>query len=128
MVADTAGRDLAMLEVTTLLHRECESDVEVLKACSTFYANATDVPNLPNDSGAWTNTAQNTFRLLCEIRKQALQMNKLQIYALMVFDCAMIQLGGLVVQSRVNKIGNPKEAVFVVDLIAKWLFAIAPEF
>jgi hypothetical protein len=45
----------------------------------------------------------------------------------MVFDCAMLQLGGLAVQSRGNKIANPQDAVRLAELAANWLLSVAPE-
>ena len=46
----------------------------------------------------------------------------------MVFDFAMLQLGGLAVQSRGNKITNLQDAVHSADLTANWLTKLAPEF
>jgi hypothetical protein len=60
-------------------------------------------------------------------RHHVRQRNPIPPYALMVFDCAMLQLGGLAVQSRGNKIANPHDAVRLAELVANWLVSVAPE-
>jgi hypothetical protein len=81
---------------------------------------------LAPDDGA-SLIARNTFNLVREIRHHALKMNDLSVYALMVFDCAMLQLGGLAIQSRQNKIARPDGAVKLADVASKWLLAVVPE-
>jgi hypothetical protein len=85
------------------------------------------VPELPAEAANWPHSARNIFLFVCEIRKQALQFNKLSVYGLLVFDCAMLQLGGLNLKSRENKITNPHDAVCLADLVADWLTTVAPD-
>ena len=126
MRADTAGRDFAMLEVTTLLHRSTDANANVAKLCYALYTiDSSDVPS-PQDLPEWSDVERNTFELTREIRKQALQFTDLVNYAILVFDCAMMQLGGLVVQSRGNKIASPKDAVTVAEFTARWLALLGP--
>ncbi len=48
-------------------------------------------------------------------------------YALMVFDQAMIQFGGLAYTVSRNKITAPQDAALLAGLTAKWLLAIAQD-
>ncbi len=70
-------------------------------------------------------TRMNSIR---EVRRQALEIGNIATYALMVFDCVMLQLGGLGVQSRGNKIHNPREALRLSELAAAWLSPLVAAF
>ncbi len=74
-----------------------------------------------------SNRARNTLKLLAEIRKQALRRAKPSIYALMVFDCTLLQLAGLAWPSG-NKITHPPDAARLASLTTNWLQRVAPEF
>ncbi len=128
MRADAAGKDLAMLEVTTLLHQGAVSTVDLIQQCSGLYAVQCDVPEQLANADQTTDIARNTFSFIREIRKQAVSLNVFPVYALLVFDCAMMQLGGLGIQGRGNKISNPQAAVLLAKLSAEWLIAAEPEF
>jgi hypothetical protein len=124
--ADVATRDLAMLETTLLLHQLIlPPDKSLVEECRTIYTAGFEIPELaPNKT---LPLVQNTLKLIQEIRQHVLQQNQIQPYVLMVFDCSMLQLGGLAVQSRGNKIANPQDAVRLADLTASWLASVAPE-
>jgi hypothetical protein len=119
-------RDLAMLEVTALLHQPADGEPSLVQHCKILYRNQVDLPD-DLDYTQGPNRARNTFKLLAEIRKQALKQADPSIYALMVFDCAMLQLGGLAWPSR-NKITHPQDAALLGTLTANWLRQVAPEF
>jgi CheY-like chemotaxis protein len=119
-------RDLAMLEVTALLHQPIDGEPTLLQHCMTFYGDRVDVPDDP-DVTQGSNRARSTLKLIAEIRKQALKRAKPSIYALMVFDCAMLQLGGLAWPYG-NKITHPPNAARLASLTASWLRRVAPEF
>jgi hypothetical protein len=68
-----------------------------------------------------TDQARNTLKLIAEIRAQALKRADLPVYTLMVFDHAMIQLGGLYFGVSCNKIASPTDAVRLSALAARWL-------
>ncbi len=124
--ADTATRDLAMLETTLLLHqRNLPQGKNLVEECKAVYAAGVGVPELP--PGENLPLIQNSLTLIREIRCHILQNNEIAAYALMVYDCAMMQLGGLAVQSQGNKIANPKDAVRLTELAAGWLASVAPE-
>jgi hypothetical protein len=98
----------------------------LLQHCMTFYGDRVDVPDDP-DVTQGSNRARSTLKLIAEIRKQALKRAKPSIYALMVFDCAMLQLGGLAWPYG-NKITHPPNAARLASLTASWLRRVAPEF
>jgi len=91
-----------------------------------LYRDQVDVPD-DLDYPRGSNRARNTFTLLAEIRKQALKRAEPAIYALMVFDCAMLQLGGLAWPCG-NKITHPPDAALLGTLTGNWLRQVAPEF
>jgi hypothetical protein len=115
-----------MLETTLLLHqRNLPQGKSLVEECKAVYSAGVEVPEVvPNEN---LPLVQNALKLIREIRQQVLQKNHISAYTLMVFDCAMLQLGGLAVQSRGNKIANPKDAVRLAELAANWLPSVAPE-
>jgi hypothetical protein len=119
-------RDLAMLEVTALLHQPTDGEPRLVQHCKALYTNQVDVSE-HLDFIHGSNRARNTLKLIAEIRKQALTRAKPSIYALMVFDCALLQLGGLAWRSG-NKITHPPDAAFLSSLTASWLRRVAAEF
>jgi hypothetical protein len=125
--ADVAVRDLAMLEVTSLLHRNIELDEDFFESCADLYVPGTTVPDAcPTDSGI--NVHRNTYELIREVRRQGLRIGNIATYALMVFDCVMQQLGGLGVESRGNKIHKPGDALRLAELAATWLTPLVAAF
>jgi len=124
-VAGVNVRDLAMLEVTALLHQSRDGEVCLVRHCSEFYRDSVEPP-ADIDFTAGTNRARNTLSLLVEIRKQALAQTTPAVYALMVYDQALVQLGGLEWLSG-NKICNPSDAVHLVWLTAQWLPRVASQ-
>jgi CheY-like chemotaxis protein len=123
--ADVAVRDLAMLEVTSLLHGNVALDDHLVEDCKPLYVPGTIIEDTcPTDSAI--SIHRNTYELIREIRRQALEIGDLKTYALMVFDCAMLQVGGLGVQGHGNKIRNPRAALLLADLAAVWISSLAP--
>jgi hypothetical protein len=124
--ADTAVRDLAMLEITLLLHQEISLPARgLVDECGALYSTGVGVPEAaPSSPSAMV---ENTFTLIREIRRRVLEKNQMQVYALMIFDCAMLQLGGLAIQSHGNKIMHPLDALRLAELTSKWLVSIIPE-
>lgn len=123
--SDVAVRDLAMLEVTSLLHRNVALDDHLVGDCKALYLPETMIPDAyPTDSAP--SVHRNTYELICEIRRQGLKIGDIKTYALMVFDCAMLQVGGLGLRSRGNKIHNQRAALLLAELATKWLSSLAP--
>lgn len=119
-------RDLAMLEVTSLLHQSLEGHESLVQLCSAAYADGVDLPEDIGDTAS-SDIANNTLQLIREIRKQALKRATAEVYALMVFDIATMQLWGLAYTVSRNKIKNPQDAALLATFISAWLKRIAPD-
>jgi hypothetical protein len=111
-------RDLAALEVSALLHQPSARGMSLVTHCKHLYDNST-----VNDTGSGKSPdlVRNVVTLIHEIRARAVQLASPSIYSLMVFDSAMIQLGGLAFGTSCNKITNPQDAALVAALTARWL-------
>jgi len=109
--------DLAMLEVSLLLH--IESEESLVKSLEVLYSKSWATEALASSS----DIQRNVFRLVREIRNQALQIDKLRIYAICVFDQSLIQLGGLAFRSSCNRINFPGDAARLSALASKWIEA-----
>jgi len=119
----TAGRDLAVLEVSVLLHQRL--DVETLiQVCSVTY----DVAK-PLDANSFASVtdplAQNIIEFIRGLRAGVNTWNRAAVYALLVFDFALIQLGGLSFGSSGNRIADPRAAGVVTAFAAEWYTNIA---
>jgi len=121
-------RDLAMLEVSALLHQAVEGDGSLVRHGARLYAEARGLP-VEIDLASGPAIQRNTLQFVSEVRKQALRRAELPVYALMVFDNAVMQLGGLEFGSgaSANKINNPLDAAVLAALAARWLRLTAPE-
>jgi CheY-like chemotaxis protein len=119
----TAGRDLAVLEVSVLLHQRL--DVETLiQVCSVIYDVAK--PLDANSFGSVTDPlAQNIIEFIRGLRAGVNTWNRAAVYALLVFDFALIQLGGLSFGSSGNRIADPRTAGVVTAFAAEWYTNIA---
>jgi len=122
-----AAKDLAYLEVTTLLFARGEGCVDLVDECRGLYEGPVAIGDGFEFSAGGT-VAQNVKRFIAEIRRAALASTDASIYALLVFDVALQQLAGLVVQSSGNKIADPRSAAKLVALVAVWISKIAPEY
>lgn len=117
--------DLAMLEITSVLHQPASSVVRIVRACSRLFQNSVAPPS---DLNFETDDPRvgNTLRFITEIRLAALKLAEPEVYALMLFDVALIQLGGLAFRSM-NKIQNPAAAATLACLAAQLLHRVAPQ-
>jgi len=108
-------RDIAMLEVTVLLHQQAEAGI--LRACIGLFAADKESQTQPPNA---TDRETNTFAFIQGIRDVVRDYAELQIYALMVVDNALLQLGGLDFGSSYNKIVNPQDACLLAALASRW--------
>jgi hypothetical protein len=69
---------------------------------------------------------RNTISFIQAIRRRAFQRSPKDLYALMVVDNALLQLGGLAFGSALNKIAAPKAACLLAALASNW-YRIARE-
>jgi hypothetical protein len=118
----TAGRDLAVLEVSVLLHHHIDLDT-LNTICSLIYDAAK-----PLDASTATSfadpLAQNVVEFIRGLRDGAQSCNSPEIYALLVFDFALIQLGGLMFGSSGNKVADTRAIGIVTAFAARWYRAV----
>ena len=114
-------RDIAMLEVTVLLHQQ--ADAGVLRACIPLYAAEEKLQIQSLDT---TDREKNTFTFIQGIREVAQLYAESHIYALMVVDNALLQLGGLDFGSSYNKIVAPQDACLLAALASRWYQSVRP--
>lgn len=119
-------RDLAMLEVTSLLHQSLSGGEGLVEECSPAYDTGVDLPE-GIEKSAQSDVARNTLRMVREIRQQALKRAAQDVYALMVFDIAVMQLWGLAYTVSRNKITRPEDAALLATLASSWLRRAAPD-
>jgi CheY-like chemotaxis protein len=114
----TAGRDLAVLEVSTLRHQRLEFDT-LIHVCSVIYDVST-----PLDENTFASVtdplAQNIIEFVRGLRTGVSAWNPPEIYALLVFDFALIQLRGLRFGTSGNLIADPRAAGAVAAFVARW--------
>lgn len=118
-----AGRDIAVLEVCALLHRRLEL-ATLVQVCSVIYDAAKPLDE--NSFALVTEPlAQNIIEFIRGLRAGVNAWNSAAVYALLVFDFALIQLGGLSFGSSGNRIADPRAAGVVTAFVAKWYTSIA---
>lgn len=125
MRADFDFRDIATLEVTSILFNSVNIDPQLIHASRFLYQN----DFLPALSPATTTSGftLNVLNTIIAIRSQFQDDQKKATYALLVFDAALRQLSGLGFQPSPNKVKNPLHACCLASWSAKWLLAIAPQ-
>jgi len=113
-----AGRDLAVLEASVLLHQRIEHEVFV-RICSILYGPATsgtaDVAAEPV-----TGIAKEIVEFIQALREAANPWNDLEIYALMVFDFVLIQVEGLAFGSYGNRVVDQPSAAYLLAVVGEW--------
>jgi len=70
-------------------------------------------------------TGRNVVDFIRAIRDAAGTWNDLEVYALMVLDFALVQLGGLAFGSSGNQISDPRSAVYLLAAVADWYVRIS---
>ncbi len=113
-----AGRDLAVLEVSVILHQEIAFDT-VSHICSVVYR-ASDPLTKDSVVSIVDPMGKNVVEFIRGLRESAESWNDLAVYALMVFDFALIQFGGLAYGSSGNKISDQRTAVYLLAVVAEW--------
>jgi hypothetical protein len=115
---DVSLRDLAYLEVTSLLHHPRAVGAGMVRACANLYESYV-IPPDSVDAIASPDIVRNTRQLVAVIRRRV-GISHSAVYALMVFDVALLQVGGLAIERSGNKIADPSEAVLLAQLAARW--------
>lgn len=123
--APTALFDIAMLEVTALLHIPSELSYSLVEICGRIlYGESVILPPTVIDDFEGPHRAANTLRLIAGLRAAvAGEGQEEMVYALAIFDQILLQIGGL--QWSGNKISRFDDAVLLADLTAGWLRRVA---
>jgi hypothetical protein len=74
-----------------------------------------------SDSPIENSVARNTIQFIRALRERAHTWNEPDRYELMVFDFALIQVGGLTFGSSGNMISDHRSAVYLLAATADWL-------
>lgn len=122
MRRNVAGRDLAVLETSLVLHQSLNLEA-VIEVCAALYPIPSDTEE--NRHGVVHDpVGKNTVEFVRALRKQAEASNEIATYALMVFDTALIQVAGLAFGPTGNMINNQWAAVYFLGRVAEWYKAI----
>ena len=122
---DIAVRDLAWLEVTSLLFDKADNGSSLVDECRVLYETAVAVPaNVDYASGS--PLAQNIKMLIAELRRAALEHCEPDVYACLVFNAALCQLLGLAIDPARNKITDRASAACLAAVTARWVAKVAP--
>jgi CheY-like chemotaxis protein len=115
---NVAGRDIAVIEASVLLHQRIQHEVFV-RICSILYGPATsgteDVAAVPV-----VGIAKEIVEFIQALREAANPWNDPEIYALMVFDFVLIQVGGLAFGSYGNRIVDQPSAAYLLAVVGEW--------
>lgn len=123
MQQDIEFRDLATLEVTTVLFNCVGTDENLLLACKRFY-DSDFLPDYdPTKDGDFTRNVQS---MIVAIRSRFTTDDQKVAYALLVFGAALQQLFGMGVQPSPNKIANPLHACQLASWAGTWVRNITP--
>jgi len=114
---NVAGRDLAVLEVSVVLHQRIDFDT-LSQVCSVLYVS--DPPVKESVGSIVDPVGKNIVEFIRGLRDAAGAWNDPDVYALMVFDFALIQVGGLAFGSSGNKIWDQRSAVYLLAIVAEW--------
>lgn len=120
---DVHVRDFATLEVTSLLHHALDGG-SLVAQCADFF-NLFVTPPGDLDYGNGPPLVRNTRSLIAEIRRHAIRGTGDElVYAVVLFDVVLQQLGGLAWQRSGNKIVTPHDAAVLAKLAASWCMRI----
>lgn len=122
---NVAGRDLAVLEVSAILHQEISFET-ISEVCSAVYRSS-DTVTTNSASAIADPVGGKVVEFIRAIREAAASWNDWDVYSLMVFDFALVQLGGLAYGSSGNKISDPLSAVYLLAVVADWHKRLAGE-
>lgn len=115
---NVAGRDIAVIEVSVLLHQRIEHDIFV-QICSVLYGPALSATE-EGVAEPLVGIAREIVDFIQALREAAKPWNDPQIYALMVFDFVLVQVGGLAFGSFGNKIVDQQSAAYLLAVVGEW--------
>lgn len=112
MQMQPAAQDLAMLEVTLLLHT-ASSQGSLVQNCGVLYGTGSLQPE--------TDLRRNTVSLIRHIREEADKLGSRELYKVLLFNIAFGQVWGLSFGGSANKVKSPADAVRLLILITDWM-------
>lgn len=116
------SRDLAALEVSLVLHESDavgESVLELQAAIELFDGTAPD--GTVSIGAEAPDTLRNTIEFVAALRREALHECRPDVYAVLLMDQVLIQLGGLAFGTSNNRIRRPLDSVRLFELLTGWL-------
>jgi len=116
---NVAGRDLAVLEVSVILHQDLSAET-LSQVCAVLYPSSDDQASFVGTDQVMDLLGRNTVEFVRTLRKHSEASNDLTIYALMVFDSALIQAGSLAFGSTGNRIQDARSAIYLLAVVARW--------
>ena len=126
VTAELDLRDLACLEVTTLLFYSAEEEPRLLRACQGYYAADLRIDGIEPPAGTPA-FIRNTIGLVQAIRRQVAGAQDARLYPALVFDAALRQLFGLAIQPKRNKVLHPLHARQLSSWTGGWASRAAPD-
>lgn len=121
---NVAGRDLAVLEVSVLLHQPISYET-LTQVCAVLYRSS-DALGRENLGALADPIAKAIAEFIRALREAAGAWNDPEVYALLVLDSALIQLGGLALGSSGNKIGDQRSAAYLLAVVSEWFTRFRP--
>lgn len=117
--------DVAMLEVSALLHLPEDFAESLVQACGeVLYGQEISIPETAVNTLRASDRAVATVHLIRELREHVLAAGMGELYALAVFDQMLIQLGGLKYPSG-NKVSRFDDVPLLADLVSHWFRVVA---
>ena len=113
-----AGRDIAVLEVSILLHQHIA--LEAFKDICAIIYDASRPVDVDAVSSINDPRAQNIAEFIRGLRMGVEGWNQPELYALLVFDFVLIQLGGLRFGSSGNRITDKNAVGVLAAYVADW--------
>jgi CheY-like chemotaxis protein len=119
-----AGRDIAVLEVSVLLHQYLAP--ETFKNICTLIYDASKPLDAVAVSSIDDPRAQNIIEFIRGLREGVKGWNPPELYALLVFDFVLIQLGGLMFGSSGNRLTDKSAVGILATYVTDWCRNLHP--
>jgi hypothetical protein len=116
---DIAVRDFAMLEISILLHLMRLPETDIIEATAPLYDGRS--PGGELDFLGLPGPVLPDVRMIADLRKQAISECSTTVYALLLLDAVLMQIGGLGFTFTSNKVVRPSDAARLFDLLAGWI-------
>jgi CheY-like chemotaxis protein len=113
-----AGRDIAVLEVSILLHQHLAPET-FKNICALIYDAAKPL-DANTAASVHDPRAQNIIEFIRGLREGVKAWNQPEVYALLVFDFVLIQLGGLMFGSSGNRLTDKGAVGILAAYAADW--------